>query len=76
MAKGANKASKNPPPCLISFISSFEIDKANPFSALTPSFPRIFLSNLFIALEFKLVTNPGKLSLTKGIATFVSDYIS
>ena len=76
MAKGANKASKNPPPCLTSFISSFEIDKANPFSALTPSFPRIFLSNLFIALEFKLVTNPGKLYLTKGIATFPSAFFS
>ena len=41
---------------------------------MTPSLPRIFLSNLFIALEFKLVTNPGKLYLTKGIATFPSAF--
>ena len=76
MAKGANKASRNPPPRLTSFIFLFEKDKANPFSTLTPSLPRIFLWNLFIALEFKLVTNPGKLSLTKGIATFPSAFFS
>ena len=50
---------------IISFISSFEVNKVNPF-------PLIFLSNLVIALEVKLLTNPGKLSLAKGIAIFVS----
>ena len=38
------------------------------------SFPFIFLSSLFIALEVKLLTNPGKLSLAKGIAIFVSAF--
>ena len=57
---------------IISFISSFEINKANPFPALTTSFPLIYLSNLFIALEVELFTNPGKLSLPKGIAIFGS----
>ena len=56
---------------IISFIFSFEINKLNTFSALTP-FPLIFLENLLIAFEGKLPTNPGKLSLTKEIATFVS----
>ena len=100
MAKGANKAPRNPPSYLfisfftvsvtplvnmpessndfitliISFISSFEINKANPFLARTALFPLIFLSNLFIALEVKLLTNPGKLTLAKGIATFFSAF--
>ena len=39
-------------------------------------FPLIFLSNLFIVLEVKLLTNPCKLSLAKGIATFVSAFFS
>ena len=47
---------------IISFISSFKINKVNPVPALTVSFPLIFLSNLFIAFEIKLLTNPGKLS--------------
>ena len=59
---------------IISFISSFEINKVNPFPTLTVPFPLIFLSNLLIALEVKLLTNPGKLSLDKGIATFVSAF--
>ena len=59
---------------IISFISSFEIKKVNLFHALPAPFPLIFLSNLFIALEFKLLTNPGKLSLAKGIAIFVSAF--
>ena len=59
---------------IISFISSFEINKVNPFPALTAPFPLIFLSNLFIALEVVLLTNPGKLFLAKGIATFVSAF--
>ena len=49
---------------VISFISSFEIDKVNPFPALA-AFPPIFLSDLFIAFAIKLLTNPGKLSLIK-----------
>ena len=59
---------------MISFISSFEINKANAFPVLTAPFPLIFLSNLFIALEVKLLSNPGKLSLAKEIATFVSAF--
>ena len=47
----------------ISFIISFEINKVNSFPALTTPFPFIFLSNLFIAFEAKLITNPGKLSV-------------
>ena len=57
---------------IISFISSFEINKVNPFSALTVPIPLIFLSNLFIAVEVKFLTNPGKFSLAKGIAIFVN----
>ena len=54
----------------IIFISSFEINKVNLFP-LTAPFPLIFLSNLFIAFESKLLTNAGKLSLAKGLAMFV-----
>ena len=57
---------------IISFISSFEINKVNPFPAFTAPFPLIFLSILFIAFEVKLLTNPGKFSLVKEIAMFVS----
>ena len=60
----------------ISFISSFDINKVNHFPALTAPFPPIFLSNLFIAFEVKLLTNKGKLSLAKGIATSVSAFFS
>ena len=56
---------------IISFISSFKINKVNPLPAPTAPFPLIFLSNLFIAFEVILLTNPAKLSLPKGIATFV-----
>ena len=59
---------------LISFISSFEMNKVNTFPALKAPFPLIFLSNLFIAFEAKLVTNPGKLSLAEGKARSVSDF--
>ena len=48
---------------IISFISSFEINKVNPFPALTTPFPLTFLPNLFTALEAKLLTNAGKLLL-------------
>ena len=51
-----------------SFISSFEINKVNPIPALTVPSPRMFLSNLFISFEAKLITNAGKLSLAKGVA--------
>ena len=39
---------------------------------LTALFPHIFLSDLFIAFEVKLLTNSRKLSLVKEIAIFVS----
>ena len=58
-----------------SFISSFEINKVNPFPALTACFPLISLSNWFIASEAKFFTNPGKLSLAKGIARFVVTFL-
>ena len=59
---------------MISFISSFEIQNVNTFPALTDTFPLIFLSNLFIAFEVKLVTNPGQLSLDNGIAMVVNAF--
>ena len=59
---------------IISFTSSFETNKANPFPALTALFPLIFLSNLFIAFEVKWTTNPGKSSLAEGRAIFVSAF--
>ena len=55
---------------------SVEINKVNPFPALTAPFPLIFLSNLFIAFKGKLHTNLGKLSLAKGIAIFVSAFFA
>ena len=61
-------SSKNFMILIISFLSSFEINKVNAFRSLTAPFPLIFLSNLFIAFEAKLLTNPDKLSLAKGIA--------
>ena len=59
---------------IISFISSFEINKVNPFLALTAPFPLIFLLNLFIAFEVKALTNPDKLSPAKRITIFVSAF--
>ena len=56
---------------IISFISSFERNKVNLFPALTAAFPLISISNFFIVLEAKCA-NPGKMSLAKGIAMFVS----
>ena len=44
---------------IISFVSSFEMYKVNLFPTLAASFPYIFLSNLFIAFEVKLLTNTG-----------------
>ena len=49
--------------------------KVSPFSTGTAPFPPIFLSNSFIAFEAKLVTNPVKLSLAKGMVTFVSAFL-
>ena len=59
---------------VILFISSFEINKVNPFPALTALFLLIFVSNLFTAFKAKLVTSPNNLSLAKQIATFVSSF--
>ena len=61
------------------FIASIEINKINRFPVLTGPFPLIFLSNLFIASEAKLLINPGKLSLAKGmtksVITFYLHYL-
>ena len=61
---------------ITSFISSFEINKVNLFAALTAyfPFPLIFLSNSFITFEVRLLTNPDKLSLAKGISIFVTKF--
>ena len=56
---------------VISFKSSFEINKVNPFPALTATFALIFLPNLFIVFQIKMLSNPGNLSLVKEIAIFV-----
>ena len=50
------------------------MNKVNPLPAFTAPFPLIFLSNLFIAFVVILLTKPEKLSLAKGIVTFVSDF--
>ena len=60
---------------MLSFISSFEINKVNPFPALTAPFSLIFLSNLIVAFEAKWLTNPDKLSLAKGIARSVITFL-
>ena len=59
---------------ITSFISLLEINKVNPFPALTAPFSLNFISNLFITFKIKLLTHPGKLSLAKGIARFVSTF--
>ena len=51
------------------------MNKVNPFPALTAPFPLVFLLNLLIAFKNKLLTNPDKLSLAKGIATFFSAFL-
>ena len=51
------------------------MNKVNHFPALTAPFGLIFLSNLFIVFEVILFTNPGKLSLGKGIAMFYSAFL-
>ena len=57
------------------FISSFNINKVNPFPALTTTFPLIIVSNLFTAFKAKLLANAGKLSLVKGKATFFRAFL-
>ena len=47
------------------------MNKVNPFPAMIVHFPFIYLLTLFFAFEAKLLTNPGKLSLAKGIAIFL-----
>ena len=54
---------------------SFEINKVNTFHVLTALLPLIFLLNLFIAFETKLLTNLSKLSLAEEIAIFVSAFL-
>ena len=60
---------------IISLISSFEKNKVSPFPALTAAFPLIFLPNLLIAFQAKLLTNCGRLSLAKGIARSVNTFL-
>ena len=50
----------------------FKISQIILFPFLTALFSLAFFSNLFIAVDAKLFTNPGTLLLAKGIATFVS----
>ena len=57
---------------IISFLSLFETTKG--VKPLTAPFPLIFISNLFISFETKLLANPGKLSLAKEIATIFSAF--
>ena len=70
-----------PKPCndfiisIISSITSFKINKVNPVPALTAPFQLIFLSNLFIAFEVKLLTNPGKWYIAKEITISVSAFV-
>ena len=55
-------------------MASFKTNKVNPFPALAAPFPLVFLSDVFTAFEAKLLTNPGKFALDKGIAIFVSAF--
>ena len=50
------------------------MNKVYPFLALTPPFTVTFISDLLIAFEVNLFTNPGKLSLPKGIAIFAGAF--
>ena len=59
---------------IILFIIKIKINKANPFPSLTALFSLIFLSNLFIAFEVKLLTTPGNLFLVKEIAVFANAF--
>ena len=55
-------------------MSSFEMNKINPFLHLTAPFPLILFSNLFITFEAALLIDPDKSSLVKGTATIVSAF--
>ena len=59
---------------IISFTYIFEIYIVNLFPALATPFHLFLFSDLFLAFEVKLFTNPGKLSLAKGIAMFVNAF--
>ena len=48
--------------------------KVNPFPTPTAPFLLIFVSNLSTTFEVKFLINPGKLSLIKEIAMFVSAF--
>ena len=61
---------------IISFISSFKINKVNPFTALTAPSGLIFPSNLSSALIGKLLANQDKLSVAKGFARPVITFSS
>ena len=64
---------------IMSFISSFEINNANPLPIVTAPFPLIFLPSLSITLEValltKLLTNPGKLSLAQRMARYIITFL-
>ena len=57
---------------IISFISSFEINKVNYLPSLTAPFVFTFLSNLIFAFDVKVFNNLGKLFLAKQITIFFS----
>ena len=60
---------------IILFICSFDKKYSKFFSSSDSSFSTYFLVKLFIALEVKFLTNPGKLSLAKGIAILFSAFL-
>ena len=61
---------------IILSISSFEINKSNPFPAYTVTLPRIvFLSKLYITDEIDLAANCGKILLVKETVCFISVFL-
>ena len=60
---------------IILLTSSFKMNKVNPFPPLTSRSSLILHLNLFIAFKAKLPTNPGKLSLVKGITRSVITFL-
>ena len=73
-SNNTSESSKDFMVLIIPFLSSLEINKVNLFPVLTAPFP-LFFSNFFITFEAKLLTNPGKLSVAKRMATFVSAFL-
>ena len=73
VTKGANKTPNTLQSC--SFISCFTVWVTPSVSKSEPSKDFIFLSNLFIGFEIKLLTNSGELSLATGIGMFVSAFL-